>query len=90
MGVIGDCCSRKAGYITPQTSLLEASFRLLLQNGNEPVSAQELYEGIREWWVGLEHLRELNLPALSRLLEHQGSYGVRPGSSRQVADVNPG
>ena len=90
MGAIGDCCSGKAGYITPQTSLLEASFRLLLQNGNQPVSAQELFDGIREWWVGLEYLRELNLPALSRLLEHQDSYGVRPVSSRQVADVNPG
>ena len=90
MRAIGDCCSGKPGYITPQTSLLEAAFRLLLQNGNQPVSAQELYDGIREWWAGLEYLRELNLPALSRLLEHQDSYGVRPVSSRQVADASLG
>ena len=82
MTAIRDCCSKKAGFITPQTSMLEAIFRLLLQNDNQPSTAPELYDGIGKWWAGLEYLRDLNLLAIRRLLAQQGTYGVTAVSSR--------
>jgi hypothetical protein len=82
MTAIGDCCSKKTGYITLQTSILEAIFRLLLQNDNQPSTAPELYDGISKWWAGLEYLRDLNLLAIRRLLALQGTYGVTAVSSR--------
>ena len=38
------CCSTKADYITPNTSLVDAIFRAFLANGNEPLSMNEVYE----------------------------------------------
>lgn len=76
MRSIGACCSAKAGYLSAETSLMEAAFRLLLQNGNQPLSVQGLYEGIRESWAGLEYLRNTNTASLSRMLERQHAYGL--------------
>ncbi len=38
------CCSSKPGYISPNTPIVEAVFRTFLANGNQPLSASELYE----------------------------------------------
>ena len=76
MQSIGACCSTKAGYLTAETSLMEAVFRLLLRNGNQALSVQELYEGIRESWAGREYLRNTNTASLGRMLERQYSYGI--------------
>lgn len=40
------CCSTRPDYITPNTPIIDAVFRTFLANGNEPLSAQELYERI--------------------------------------------
>ncbi len=37
-------CSKQPEYITPQTSLVNAVFRIFLANGNTPLSALELGE----------------------------------------------
>jgi hypothetical protein len=76
MQSIGACCSAKAGYLTAETSLLEAVFRLLLQGGNQPLSLGQLYDGIKESWAGREYLRNTNTASLSRMLARQRSYGV--------------
>lgn len=40
------CCSTRSDYITPNTPIIDAVFRTFLANGNEPLSAQEIYERI--------------------------------------------
>ncbi len=35
-------CARQPGYLTPQTSLINAVFRIFLANGNTPLSASEI------------------------------------------------
>jgi hypothetical protein len=37
-------CSRQEDYITPQTSLINAVFRVFSANGNQPLSSDELGE----------------------------------------------
>ena len=76
MQSIGACCSTKAGYLTAETSLMEAVFRLLLQGGNQPLSIEQIYESIKESWAGREYLRNTNTASLRRMLEGQRSYGV--------------
>ena len=77
MQSIGACCSTKAGYLTAETSLMEAVFRLLIQSGNQPLSVEQLYEGIKESWAGLEYLRNTSVSSLRRMLERQYSYGIK-------------
>jgi len=35
-------CARQPDFVTPQTALVEAVFRLFLVNGNQPMSAEDL------------------------------------------------
>ena len=42
--IIRDCCSRSRDYITPETPLLEALFRVFLANGNQPMTSSTLRE----------------------------------------------
>jgi len=64
-------CSQQDDYITPQTSLVNAIFRLFIANGNAPLSINEISE-------------ELNRPASMILRMLSGSrviHGIRPVSS---------
>jgi hypothetical protein len=61
-------CAMQPDYLTPQTSLVNAVFRLFLSNGNTPMTAVELGE-------------RLNRPArmILRTLSSQRVYkGIRP------------
>jgi len=41
---IRTCCSLKPSYIMPDTPIIDAIFLTFLANGNQPLSALELYE----------------------------------------------
>ena len=75
MQAVAACCSEKPGYILWQTPVLEAVFRVLLANGNEPMNAQELADSIREWWLRDENSRDISGASLAQLLERQHTYG---------------
>lgn len=40
--IVASHCSRQPGYLTPDSSLINAVFRVLLANGNSPLSPVEL------------------------------------------------
>jgi hypothetical protein len=63
-------CARQPEFVTEQTALVEAAFRLFLVNGNEPMNARELGE-------------RLNRPAMTILRTLAGPRvykGIRPFS----------
>lgn len=41
-------CSLQPGYVTPQTSLINAIFRIFLANGNQPLSPLDLAEKLHK------------------------------------------
>ena len=84
MRAIHACCSTKTGYVTAETGLMEAVFRLLLQNANQPMSVDQLHDRIRESWAGLEYLRSTSVTALVRILERQSSYGIRTATDAEL------
>jgi len=49
MQIIRDCCSRESAYITPEMSILEAVFRIMLGNANQPMPLEHMREQLREW-----------------------------------------
>ena len=63
-------CAKQPEFVTEQTALVEAAFRLFLVNGNEPMNARELGE-------------HLNRPAMTILRTLAGPRvykGIRPFS----------
>ena len=73
---IQSCCSKKAGYITSQTPILESVFRLLLRTPRQTLPIANLFEGIRTAWITGLTPRDPSLPMLSRVLDRQTAYGV--------------
>jgi hypothetical protein len=45
---IKDCCSKNTGFITSKMPLLEIIFRIFLANGNEPLSAEQVFQELEE------------------------------------------
>ena len=84
MRAIHACCSTKTGYVTAETGLMEAVFRLLLQNANQPMSADQLHDMITESWAELDYLRSTSVTALARILERQSSYGIRTATNAEL------
>ncbi len=64
-------CARQPDYVTPQTSLVHAVFRVFLANGNTPLSPNELGERLGR-----------QAPTILRTLSAQRVYkGIRPCTS---------
>ena len=78
MRVIRDDCSKKRNYITPDMPTLEAVFRVLLANGNQPVRLAEIREQLAEWCPGGGCQWLLLPPAqLERVIRHEEVYRIR-------------
>lgn len=61
-------CSQQEGFLTPQTSMVNAIFRAFLANGNQPLSSRELGERL-----------ERSPQMILRTLSGQRVYkGIRP------------
>lgn len=66
-----ECCSQRDDYITPSTPLAAAIFRVLVADGDTPLSAAEISERIGK----------SNPKTMLRILlgnEMRSHYGVRP------------
>jgi hypothetical protein len=44
-------CAKQPGFLDEHTALVDAIFRLLLANGNIPLSAPRIYKGLRPFLV---------------------------------------
>ena len=70
--------SHDADYLLPDTPLKEAIFRIILANGNEPMSAQQISEILIERWAMSAYPRNLSVEVIVRLLEHSANYCIVP------------
>ena len=70
--------SHDADYLLPDTPLKEAVFRIILANGNEPMSAQQISEILTERWAMSAYPRNLSAEVIARLLENSANYCVVP------------
>jgi len=64
-------CARQPDYITPQTSLINAVFRIFLANGNSPLSPNEMSERLHR--PPLTILKTLSGPTVYK--------GIRPSTA---------
>jgi len=78
IAVIRDCCSRKAGYITPEMPILEVVFRILLANANQPMTLDYIRDQLREW-CPTGRCQWLLMPAdvLRQVIVGDRHYGLR-------------
>ena len=86
MAVIRDCCSHKSGYITPEMPVLEAIFRILLGNANQPMPLQHVREQLREWCpTGRCQWLLMPLDVMRQVVERDQFYGLKRHELPDVA-----
>jgi hypothetical protein len=69
-------CSKEAGYLTAETPILEALFRVFLANGNQPADLDAINEQLSGYVSPNERPRSFTPELLQRLLETENSYGL--------------
>ena len=79
ISTIKDCCANDPAFITGQLPILDSVFRLFLANGNRPLGLAELEKQLSERRGG--DIYRASTEILSRLLENERYYGLRPVSS---------
>lgn len=77
LAAIRTCCSKAADFITPETPLAEAVFRLFLANGNQPSDTQSLSEMLAEWVQPVKPAHTYAPEVLERLIASDNHYGLR-------------
>ena len=86
MAVIRDCCARKSGYVTPEMPVLEAIFRILLANANQPMPLQHIREQLREWCPsGRCQWLLMPLDVMRQVVERDQAYGLKRYEQPDVA-----
>ena len=68
--------SSDADYLLPDTPLKEAVFRVILANGNDPMSPEEISEELKRRWTMSAYPRNLSPPVVERLLENMDAYSI--------------
>ena len=73
---IADHCGETADYLSPDTPIKEAIFRVFLTRGDEPLNAQEISEVLSEKWALSSYPRHVSPSVIQRLLDSSESYCI--------------
>ena len=69
-------CSGKVQFIAPSMSVLEAVFRILIVNGNEPMKFSAVVDKLKEHWGTEFPQRVESLELLQRILDNTNEYHI--------------
>ncbi len=85
LSTIKGCCSRKPEFFHPNMPIMEAIFRLLLSNENQPMTAEEISARLVELGLDNNWVRDGAAGVVRRLIEHDRVYGLSPAPESQPA-----
>lgn len=77
MSVIRSCCSKGKGYISLETPVMEAIFRVFLANANQPADLDTVREQLSDYLPLNGRPHGFAVEYLRRLIENDSYYGVR-------------
>jgi hypothetical protein len=70
-------CSKESSYLTAETPVMEALFRVFLANGNQPIDLDAIREQLTEYMSASDRPRPYSPELLARMLSTDNSYGLR-------------
>jgi hypothetical protein len=76
-------CSSKVQFITPGMSLLEAVFRILIANRNQPMKFSEIVAKLQEFWGAEFPQRIESVEGLRRVLDGANEYRISQAPTRE-------
>ena len=76
IGHVASNSSKDPDYLLPDTPLKEAIFRVILANGNDAMTAENISELLTERWAMTAYPRDVSPEVIQRLLESSSTYGI--------------
>ncbi len=70
-------CSKEPGYLSAETPVLEALFRVFLANGNQPIDLDAIRDQLASYIPMSDRPRGYSPELLKRLLETENQYGLQ-------------
>ena len=77
MAVIRADCSKQRNYITADTPVIEAIFRVFLANGNQPATVERVREQLGDWIALRDRPHNYAPELIERLIRNDRRYGLR-------------
>ena len=77
IAVFKTCCAKEEDFLEHTLPLGEAAFRVLLAEGNRPLSAEEIAHRLGKWNTTMERSRDTSITTITRILSHDRFYGFR-------------
>lgn len=74
--VIRTCCSKKRDYITPETPLAEAIFRVFLASGNQPMEIERIREELANYVAMSDRPHNYSPELIKRVIAADDYYGL--------------
>ena len=75
--IIRSCCLKSKGYITTETPVLEAIFRIFLAYSNQPADAETIREKLAEWIPLSSKPHNYEPEFLEKIIRSDNYYGLR-------------
>jgi len=77
MTVIRGCCSKRRDYITSETPITEAIFRVFLASGNQPMEVERIREELGNYVSMGERPHNYGPELIERVIKADRYYGLR-------------
>ncbi len=77
MKIVASICSKEPDYLLPGTPISEAVFRLLIANGNRPMSLLDVQTGLASAWASVIYLKNLSDEVVQRMMDMPNEYYIR-------------
>jgi hypothetical protein len=74
---IRSCCSKRRDYITPETPVVEALFRVFLASGNQPMDVERIREELSTYISMSDRPHNYSTELLERIIKTDQYYGLR-------------
>jgi hypothetical protein len=77
VAAIRSCCSKRRDYITPETPVAEALFRVFLASGNQPMELELIREELSNYVSMSDRPHNYAPELLERIMRTDRYYGLR-------------
>jgi len=77
-------CAERPDYLLPGTPLTEAIFRILLAEGNRPMTIREIQDRLSSAWASVIYMKDLSADLLARMLDNPNEYMIRRAEPANV------
>ena len=70
-------CHKQPTFITPEKTIYESAFRVILANNNKPTPVDVIFSEIKKRWIAGHSVKAITVEILVALLNKDTLYGIR-------------